>query len=250
MRPVNLLPQRYRAHLPSGGRQGSAYLVLGVLAALLVAVAVYVLTANQVNSRKTDIAKAKAEAAEAEARAAALGPFGKFVTIKETRLASVKQLAGARFDWERLMRELALVLPSGVWLSEVTASATGQATEDGPTGAGSSPPSDSGTSGAADASTASPSVKLVGCATAQPKVAVLLVRLRRLHRALDVQLSESAEEEAESSDSGSSSDSSAASSTDGCGKRRFKFDATVTFSPLPASSGGQAKVPASLGGGS
>ena len=220
--------------------------MLGALAALLVAVVVYVLTANQVNSRTTDIARTKSEAAEAEARAAALEPFGQFATVKETRVASVKELARARFDWERLMRELALVLPDRTWLTEVTAATTPEGEDAAASGEASA-----GAASSAQSGGVSPSVKLVGCAVSQPKVAALMVRLRQLHRAEDVKLAESTEEEA-SGGGGSPTDSSAQSSSDGCGGRRYKFDVTVTFTPEAGRESGEGKkgVPASLGGGS
>ena len=33
-------------------------------------------------------------------------------------MATVTSLADSRFDWERVMRELSLVLPADVWLTE------------------------------------------------------------------------------------------------------------------------------------
>ncbi len=222
MRPVNLLPEQHRARA-SSGRAGGAYVVLGVLGALVVMVVVYALTANQVNSRKTETAKASQEAQTLEARTASLDRFGDFSQVKQTRLASVRELAGGRFDWERFMRELSLVLPRGSWIKEVDASATGSADESGDEGQPSG----------------QPSAKLTGCARKQPETARLMVRLRRMHRVDDVALKESAQES-----------NGGAATLENCGKL-YAFDLTVTFlaSPPPEGTGKGKRVPASLGGG-
>lgn len=223
MRPVNLLPESQRRRRPEGEGK-SAYVVLGMLAALVLMVGLYVVTANQVTSRSADAASAAAEADRLEAQVASLGAFGSFAQIKQARVASVRQLATERFDWERLMLELARVLPANGWLQTAEASASG-ATDDG-----------SATATAA----AGPTATLSGCLPRQPDVAELMLRLRRMHRVEDVTLTESALE-----------DELAAPSIDSCG-RYYKFDISVAFaSALPAEApDGQRRVPAALGGGS
>ena len=226
MRPVNLLPESQRRRKPSG-EGGGAYVVLAALACLLIMVGVYVLTANKATSRDNDAAAASAEADRLEARAAEIGAFGDFAQIKETRVASVQQLAESRFDWERLMRELARVLPSGGWLQIVNASTTGELDS-------------SGTGAAAETASAGPMAQLTGCMPRQSDVARLMLRLRRMHRVEDVTLKESAREQR-----------GAAATLDNCG-RLYKFDVTVAFvgaSPREAPDG-RKRVPASLGGGS
>ncbi len=224
MRPVNLLPEQHRAR-ESSARAGGAYVVIGVLGALLVMAMVYALTANQVNSRKTQEAKASQEAQTLEARTAALDRFGDFSQVKQARLASVRELAGGRFDWERFMRELSLVLPRGSWIKEVNASTTGSEESGGQ---------------ASGQPTGQPSAKLVGCAPRQPDTAKLMVRLRRMYRVEDVTLKESAEES-----------SGGAATLASCGKL-YAFDLTVSFLAAPPSEGAgpSKRVPASLGGGS
>ena len=236
MKPVNLLPESERAQAPTAAG-GSSYVVVGVLAALLLAVFAYVMTSNQLNSRTGDIAKAEAEATQAEARAASFGPFQQFAQIKTARLASVKTLADTRFDWERLMRELALVLPSGSSLTSVTASS----------GEGASEASTSATPAPAGGDTAlagTPTLILAGCATSQRRVAVMLVRLRQLHRAVDVQL-------VDSSQADPSSGSVSPTGTTGCSGSDYLFNASVTFGPAPPaeSQDEDQGVPSSLGGG-
>ena len=59
MRPVNLLPQSARPYVASGKSGGGSYVVIGVLAALVLMVAGYVLTSNKITSHKNEIAQAQ-----------------------------------------------------------------------------------------------------------------------------------------------------------------------------------------------
>src|SRR4051795_4097711 len=172
MKAVNLLPEKHRPRKPSGGGGKSGYVALGVLGALLVGVLVYVLTLNSINDSKTKITEATAEAARLNEQANSLGPYGDFAKIKAERVASVKQLAQGRFDYERMVRELAHVLPNDVWLVDATASSAGDpnATPGSPTA---TPPA----TGAAAGPGVGPSLTLKGCARDQSQVAVTLVRL-------------------------------------------------------------------------
>ena len=241
MRPVNLLPERDRARRPASDHPGNAsYVVLGVLGALLLGVLGYVLTQNQVNSRTSQIAVAEQEKAQAEQRAQRLASFGDFAQIKETRVRSVTDLAKARFDWERLMRELALVLPEETWLTAVSAGASAES-------AGGSAPAPAATPGAPAAPTG-PTLAITGCSKSQERVAVVLVRLRKLHRAVDVQLTESGESETSGTVQGSP-DSAAVGSVGECSF--FTFQATVTLEPSMGDEPEAEKrsVPVTLGGG-
>ena len=116
VRAVNLIPSEQRRAKPSGNGSGAAYIVVGVLAVFLVMAVAYVLTSNKVNENQTKAAEAKQEADALEAQAAQLGSFTNFAAIKDQRLASVVTTAQSRFDWERLMREVSLIMPEGSWL--------------------------------------------------------------------------------------------------------------------------------------
>lgn len=232
MRAVNLIPNEQRRAHSSGAKPGSSYIVIGVLATLLAMVAGYVLTANKVTQNTNDAAAAKAEADSLEAEVAQRGSFTNFSQIKETRLASVSGVAQTRFDWERLMRELSRVMPSGSWLQTTDASVTGQVA-----GAESTTPV-AGTTAALP----QPKANLVGCTPHQSDVARMMVRMRQLHRVSDVELNESSTELGATGDAG----------VDSCG-RHYQFDLLVSFSPTPPQTEaphGERVVPTSLGGGS
>jgi Tfp pilus assembly protein PilN len=230
MKPVNLIPQE-RRRLTESARSGSAYVLLGVLGALLVMAVAYVLSSNSVNERTTRAAEARQEADALKAQARGLEDFTDFTSIAKTRLASVEAVAATRFDWERFMRELSLVMPEDSWLTTTEASVIGATDETASTSA-------------TTTSTATPGVptaKLVGCTHHQEDVARMMVRLRQMYRVTDVALNESVQEQ-----------EGGETTIDQCGDL-YKFDLSLTFSPTPPRTeapNGTGSVPASLGGGS
>jgi len=234
VKPVNLLPQSARPYVSSGGKSTSSYALLGVLALLVVAAVVYVSTANKITTRKDQIQTAQTEQAQAQQKAASLQAYGTYSQIASTRIATVAQLAVGRIDYERLMRETALVLPSGVWLDSLDAEAgTGTST------------STAATPGSATG-TGAPTVHLNGCAKTQDAVAATLVRLRAIHGSDDVDLNSSAKPIGTAA--GSGGDGSAAG---GCGNN-YAFDILVNLDAAKVNAAGDygTKVPKSLGGGS
>src|SRR4051812_46752162 len=170
MKAVNLLPEKHRPRQPSGGQGKGGYVVLGLLGAVLVGLLVYVLTLNSINDSRTKVTEATAEAARLNDQANSLGPYGDFAKIKAERVKSVMTLAEGRFDYERLVRELAHVLPPDVWLVNASASSVADST----TGAPNSTPAP----GAAPAPATGPTLKLQGCARAQRRGAAPRVRPR------------------------------------------------------------------------
>jgi len=212
VKPVNLLPPRYRRARATGERPGLAYAALGILAVVFLMVLGVVLSNNQINDAKDKTAKAQAETAAAQAKAGQLQGYGNFAALKTSREAAVATVANSRFDYERLMREMALVLPHDTYLTTFSA-ATGGAS---PTGTASGP-----------------SVTLAGCAPTYKGVATAIVRLRKMHNVTDVSLTSSTKAQA------------AATGAVAC---PVAWNGTVSLQPetAPASAG---PVPARLGGG-
>ena len=234
MRPVNLLPQSARPYTASGKAGKGSYILLGVLAALVMAVAAYVLTANKITSSHSKIATAQQETQQAQAKAAVLQKYGDFNQVAATRLQSVSSLALGRIDYERLLRETSRVLPAGVWVTTLDAQSVGSGSSStASTTASTTTPAASG-----------PNVHLIGCAPSQKAVATTLVRLRAVHGSDEVQLNESGKPLALGGTSGGSAGSS------DCGNN-LSFDILVNLTSQVTGVGdlGQ-KVPATLGGGS
>ena len=164
MRPVNLLPPELRQGARRPTRTGAMpYVLVGALAAVLVGVALLVITGNQISERKSEVAQLKQEDAAAVQEARRLAAYTQFQALHEQRLATITSLADSRFDWERVMRELALVLPHDVWLTEMTASAS---------------PESGGGGGKLRANILGPALELGGCAAGQESVAGFVSALK------------------------------------------------------------------------
>jgi len=219
VRPVNLLPPRYRPARASGERPGIGYAALGVLAVLFLMVLAYVITQNQINDAKDATAKAQAEQQAAQARVGALSAFGDFASLAQQREQAVVSIASVRFDWERLMREMALVLPKDVYLTSFA----------GGTGGGAE-------AAAGGATATGPTITLAGCAPTHKAVATTVVRLRSIHNVTDVNLQSSQQAAA----AGSSSTSGAVCRTSWTGTLAMNAETAPTA---------PARVPARLGGG-
>lgn len=235
MRAVNLLPDAERPRAVVQAPPNASIAVLAVLGALLIGVAGWVFTKNQVNDRQSAIATANQEKAAADQQAQGLKAFGDFSQIKQTRVQSVTDLATKRFDWERFMRELALVLPDKVWVSDVSAGGSADA-------AASTATPDP----AATAASAGRSVAIKGCAPSQKSVAATMVRLRTLYAAQEVDLKDSAKGDPNSSNAAADTGGSGG---EGCGGN-YEFNATVSFSePVAPNTGKSVRAPSRLGGG-
>ena len=134
--------------------------------------------------------------------------FGDFAGVKEARLSSVKELATSRLDWERLFRELAHVLPENVWLTGFDA----QAADTEAAGAG-------GELG--------PKATLKGCADSHSRIADAMIRLRELHVAEDVELTQTTAGEEEEA-GGTGAPAAPAATDSACGKY-YSFEVAVTM---------------------
>jgi Tfp pilus assembly protein PilN len=231
VRPVNLLPQNARPYQATGKGSGGSYVVIGVLAVLVLAVAAYVMTTNKITSRTNQITKANNEATQSQARSVGLQKYAGFSQVAAARVASVGSKAVSRIDYERLLRETARVLPAGVWVNSLDAESNA------PTDATTTP----STPAAGTTTPTGPSVHLLGCAKTQDDVATTMVRLRALHGSDDVQLNDSGKPLPVKG---------VAQASAGC-VTQYAFDILVTLTTDVTGAGDLGKkVPTDLGGGS
>jgi Tfp pilus assembly protein PilN len=232
MRPVNLIPAEERRGPGGKLRTGPmAYILIAALVLVLGGVTMLVLTENQISETKGEVAQLKSEAAASQAEAQRLAAYTQFQALHEQRVQTISSLANSRFDWERVMRELALVLPHSVWLTSMSASASVESEGSGGGGLGSS--------------ILGPSLQIEGCAVGQEAVAGFVTDLKQIEGVtrVGVESSElpSEEEGSTSAESGSSTGSGGAE----CQTRKSiaKFQLTVAFdaAPVPAiGEGGEA----------
>lgn len=179
MRPVNLIPPEERRGESAPTRTGPlAYIVVGALALVLLAVTGVVVFDNKVSDREAAVAPLEAEAAESSARAESLAPFVNFQLVHDARVATVDGLAKSRFDWERVLRELSRVLPEHVWLTELSGSVSPEVE------GGSSP------TGLRDGAPG-PALELTGCGRSLSDVARLVAAMEDIDGVTRVTVSDS-----------------------------------------------------------
>src|SRR6266516_2546145 len=243
MRPVNLIPAEERRGEHAPMRTGPVpYLLVGALVAALVGVTALVLTSNQISDRKGEVTQLKQEDAVAKARAERLAAFTQFRTLREQRVATVTSLADSRFDWERVMRELSLILPHDVWLVSLNATASPEASVVDSGGGGSG-----GSSSSLRGSAPGPALEISGCASGQEAVAGFVTALKDIDGVTRVGVESSELSEQAEGAGGSGSSSSGGSGDEDCRTRDFiaKFQIVAAFdaAPVPPSaSAGEAPV--------
>ena len=227
MRPVNLIPKEERSGSGASLRGGPlVYVIVGAMVLLLVGVTLLVVTNNQISDRKAEIENLQGEITAEESRAASLASYTALAAAKEQRVATVTSLADSRFDWERVMRELALILPDDVWLTNLTGTASPSVAVSG------------ATSVALRSSISGPALEMVGCAKGQDAVAGFVSALKEIDGVTRVGMQSSSLGE-ESTGGAASTDSASASS--GCQTQNFiaQFEIVVAFdaAPVPPSAG-------------
>jgi Tfp pilus assembly protein PilN len=166
MRPVNLIPPEERAGSRKPLRSGPlAYIVVGALAAAVIAITALVVTENSISDKKTEVTQLQAEQAQITAKAQELSAYTQFDTVSEQRLATVTELADSRFDWPRILHELSLVIPSNVQLTSLSGNVSS-----GVSAGGAGVGLRSGIAG--------PALEVVGCTTSQAGVAAFIEALK------------------------------------------------------------------------
>lgn len=216
MKRMNLLPPELRPR--DGARRGSSYMVVGALGGAILAMLTFGFVIRGVRSDESELASLQEDTKRAQAQVEALSPYAEFSDMKQTRAQSVRSVAETRFDYERLARELARILPKDVSVSHLEVSPGSLSQAEAAKGADT--PDASGE--------AAPTMQVSGCAPTQDDVADTLDRLRALTSASAVALSSS-----RSAGGSSSGDKpylvSGTGGGGGCG--RVSFDVNVTLTP-------------------
>ena len=226
MRPVNLIPQEDRRGGKAPLRTGPlSYAIVAFLLLAVGVVTLLALTGNKIADRKAEVASLQSQVDATQARADQLSTYTNFADLQQARQETVASLATSRFDWERALHELALVLPDDVWLISMTATA---ATD---------PSSSTSSSTTAVDGVTGPSLDINGCASGHEAVAKFLAALRDVDGVTRVTVLSSDRPGAESSSNSSTSSSSASSgqSTVECASRDF----IATFEVVAAFDGAQ-----------
>jgi Tfp pilus assembly protein PilN len=233
MRPVNLIPAEERRGERTPMRGGPlAYVLVAALVLALAGVTLLVVTNNQISEHKAEITSLEQQNSVAQAHAAQLSPYIQFHSVYEQRVATVTSLAESRFDWERVMRELALILPGDVWLTSLGGTATPEVTVAGAPGISLR----DGIPG--------PALEMVGCARGQEAVAGFVDALKDIDGVTRVGMQSSMLGSASGDTSGGDTAGGSVAASGTCQTRRFiaQFQIVVAFDAAPvippATSGG------------
>jgi Tfp pilus assembly protein PilN len=219
MRPVNLIPLDERRGDRAPLRAGPlAYVLVAGLGLAFLGVYMLVSTGNAISDRESQLAALEQQLESSEARAEALQSFTEFATLAETRTQTVSDLARSRFDWERVMRELALVIPSDVSLTNVTAKVSASVTS------GSSSEAGGTEAGASTEGIQGPSLAMTGCTSNHDSVAQLVAALRDIDGVTRVGLQSSSKNSEEASSTGTSTADSGGSCV-----KATSFELAVAF---------------------
>ena len=123
MRSVNLLP---RDDARRQRRQPGAVVVTAVLGSVLVTAVLaglFLMTSSTVGERQSEVDALRAELAAIPPPEPA--PAGQDTLEAETsqRVQLLGQALGSRVAWDRVLREISLVLPDDIWLESLSANA-------------------------------------------------------------------------------------------------------------------------------
>jgi len=236
MRAVNLIPaeQRSGGSVGAGRSGGAAYAVMVVLGGFALLAFLYGRADHQISSGRAQAASLTAEAQRAQGETSRLAPYTSFIALREQRTSAVSELVDSRFDWAHVFHEFGRVLPPEVSVTSLTGTIGGAAAG----GSASNAPAAGKSSGTVASATPPGSVPLftlVGCATSQPAVALMLDRLRLMDGASTVTLQSSTK----------SSSSGSGGGTGACVGGQPAYTVQVAFDALPTAAMARAGTRAS-----
>jgi Tfp pilus assembly protein PilN len=205
MRPINLIPKEERGLHGGIARTGPfVYILLGSLAVLLIGVVVLVLTSNKVSERESEITTLEAQRSSVSAQVSRLQPYVSFEAVAGQRLEAVTNLADSRFDWQRVIQQLSLVLPPRTSLQSLKASSGGN-------------------SGGGQLAVETPALVLDGCSVNQDATAAAIAAMKQIDGVTRVGLSRSSIESESSGGEGE------------CPEGEYEFELTAAFDEAPPS---------------
>jgi Tfp pilus assembly protein PilN len=246
MRSVNLIPPDERRGDSAPLRTGALiYVLLGGLALLLLAIVAVALTGKQVSDRRATNASLQQDLQQATAEAQTVQAFTDFRTIQQQRADTVSSLAQSRFDWSRVLQELARTMPSNIQLISVKGTVSPDVTLQNGSG---------GSSAAGDSTlrpqVAGPALEIVGCAPNQDDVAAFVSSLQDIDGVTRVAVAYSKlpDQNNNSSMTGEPGDASASGTTNGdCQVEptipKFQIVAAFDAVPTPATATTSPSVP-------
>lgn len=240
MRPVNLIPPDERGSDRGAMRTGAfSYVLIGALALALLGAIALAFTSKQISDRKSEVAKLQTQEQQAEAKAQSLQAFANFRAVQQQRSSTITSLAQSRFDWQRVINELARVIPSNVWLTQLAGTANPQVS-------------------VANApeiqirdTVPGPALELVGCTVSQDATAGFVSALEEIDGVTRVGLQSSGKADDPSSTSGATASSDSGQQTNSecrTNPKLVKFEIVVAFDAVPTPSGATSdpSVPSSL----
>ncbi len=181
MRAVNLLPRDAERQSSTSGRVPILVAGGGIAAVTAAAAVLFMSASGSVSDQRGQLESVEAAIARIPAPSQPAVAPGTFAQERTDRVTALTAALSTRVPVDRLLRELAYVLPEDAWLTGMTASAP---TTAAPTGA---PPG-----AAAPAATGAPGVTIQGATYSHQSVARVLARLAALPTLSDVRLTASA----------------------------------------------------------
>lgn len=182
MRAANLLPVELRSGGPRLPKTALGAVGAGVLVGGLLAVG-FVSASGAVDSRERELQAVQAQLRAVERPDVTPEPALVDRTAEQgERMKVLGETLSKRVPWDRVLRQLALVLPADVWLQSLSANS--------PTGASAAATPETGTAPAAGGA-ASQGLTLTGRTYSQESVARLLTRVSLIPELRDVALQSS-----------------------------------------------------------
>ena len=180
MRAVNLLPRDVERQRGDGGRAPILVAGGGIAAVTAAAVVLFMSASGSVSDQRSQLESVEAAIARLPVNGQPAAAPTAIAQERTDRVTALTAALSTRVPVDRLLRELAYVLPEDAWLTGLTATAPTSA----PTGA---PPGS-----AAPTATATSGVTIQGATYSHQSVARVLARLGALPTLADVRLTASA----------------------------------------------------------